>query len=95
MNSKKDLEKIAVALSFDPSKHSAPQVIAKGMGFVAENILKRANEHQIPVYQDEKLANQLKQLEINENIPPEMFEIVAEILVFITQLDREQGGGDK
>lgn len=85
-----DTKKIAAALSFDPSKDSAPQVIAKGMGLVAENILERAKEHNIPVYQDAKLARQLNQLEISENIPPEMFEIVAEILVFVTQLDQAQ-----
>lgn len=90
MDSEKELKKIAAALSFDPSKHSAPQVVAKGMGLIAENILQRAKEHNIPVYRDEKLANQLQQLELNENIPAEMFEIVAEILVFITRLDQEQ-----
>lgn len=90
MEKETDSKKIAAALSFDPNRDSAPQVIAKGMGLVAENILERAKEHRIPVYQDEKLARQLNQLEISESIPPEMFEIVAEILVFVTRLDQEQ-----
>ncbi|MDO4754317.1 MAG: EscU/YscU/HrcU family type III secretion system export apparatus switch protein [Bacillota bacterium] len=88
---KTEITKMAAALAFDPTKHSAPQVVAKGMGLVAENILEKAKENQIPVYRDEKLVRQLQALEVNESIPPEMFEIVAEILVFITDLDQKKG----
>lgn len=83
--SKKENKK-AVALSYQ-AEDSAPKVIAKGSGKVAENILESAQKHDVPVYQDEKLAKILTQLEIGQNIPPELYAIVAEVLVFITDLD--------
>lgn len=79
-------EKKAVALSYDIND-TAPKVIAKGSGLVAENILKSAEKSDIPVYEDEKLAKMLTQLDIGDNIPPELYDIVAQVLVFITDLD--------
>lgn len=82
---------MAAALSFDPNKNAAPQVIAKGMGIVAENIMKKAEESEVPVYVDEKLVMQLQNLEIGDTIPEEMFEVVAEVLIFVSQLDQKRG----
>lgn len=81
--------KIATALKFNPSMDAAPQLVAKGVGLIAENILKRAEEYDIPVYQDEKLTNQLKQLELGDQIPVELYEVVAEVLVFIGTIDQK------
>lgn len=78
--------KKVVALSYD-YEDSAPKVVAKGSGLVAQNILQEAQKHDIPVYEDENLAKMLTQLEIGDNIPPELYEIVAQILVFITDID--------
>ena len=85
---KKDLLKIANALKFDPNVDAAPQLVAKGVGLVAENIIKKAQESDIPVYVDEKLSNQLKQLQIGDQIPFELYEVVAEVLVFIGDVDQ-------
>lgn len=82
---KKD-EKQAIALSYD-FQDSAPKVLAKGSGLIAQNILKAAQKHDVPVYEDKKLAKMLTQLEIGDNIPPELYEIVAQVLVFITDVD--------
>lgn len=82
--------KIANALRFDPEKDAAPQLIAKGIGLVAENIIKKAEEHNVPIYEDEKLSQQLKQLEIGEQIPFELYEVVAEVLVFIGSVDQKK-----
>lgn len=82
--------KIANALRFNPEKDAAPQLIAKGVGLIAENILKKAKEYDIPIYEDEKLSNQLKQLELGEQIPYELYEVVAEVLVFISQVDQSK-----
>lgn len=84
--------KMAAALAFNPLLDAAPQVIAKGVGLIAENILKTAEENRIPVYVDEKLVTQLHHIEIGDSIPPEMYEVVAEVLVFIAGLDRKRGG---
>ena len=79
-------QKRAVALSYT-AEDVAPVVTAKGTGLVANNILQEAEKHEIPVYEDEKLAKMLTQLDIGDNIPPELYEIVAEVLVFITDID--------
>lgn len=79
----------AIALKYNPDEDIAPKIIAKGERKVAENMLEKAKEHNIPIYQDEKLSNQLKNLEIDDNIPQDLYEAVAQVLIFITNLDRE------
>ncbi|MDO4799966.1 MAG: EscU/YscU/HrcU family type III secretion system export apparatus switch protein [Bacillota bacterium] len=86
-----DKEKMATALRFDPQKDAAPQVIAKGLGLIAENIIRTAKESDVPVYVDEKLTRQLHQLDIGDSIPPDLYEVVAEVLIFIASMDRERG----
>lgn len=90
MDKQNDKLKIANALKFNPNEDAAPQLIAKGLGLIAENIIKKAEEHDIPVYVDEKLSNQLKQLEIGDQIPYELYEVVAEVLVFIGSVDQSK-----
>lgn len=79
---------IATALGFDPDKDDAPKVLASGKGYIAQKMIELANEHQLPVYKDERLAHQLQNLEIGENIPPELYHVVAEIFIFIGGVDR-------
>ena len=80
--------KTAVALAYDPSSDEAPRVIASGKGVLAEKILSVAKEENIPVHQDAPLAKTLSNLEIGENIPPELYEVVAEILLFVDRMDK-------
>ena len=88
MNEEKEFkDKTAVALSYEAGD-TAPKVIASGRGYVAEKILDKASEESIPVHKDEKLAKTLYKIEIGEYIPPELYEIVAEILVFVDDMDR-------
>lgn len=82
--------KMAAAIAFNPAVNAAPQVIAKGVGLIAENILSAAKETDIPVYVDEELVTQLHRIELGESIPVEMYEMVAEVLVFISQMDRKK-----
>lgn len=79
--------KQAIALEYDPSE-DAPKVIASGRGLLAERIIERAKEAQVPIHQDSKLADTLSRLEIGEMIPPELYEVVAEILVFVDAMDK-------
>ena len=79
--------KQAIALSYDPEE-DAPKVIASGTGLVAEKIIEKAKESDIPVHKDDKLANTLSKLEIGDMIPPELYEVVAEILVFVDRMDK-------
>ena len=77
----------AIALEFDP-EFDAPKVVASGKGALAEKIIEEAKEHNVPVHKDTKLAETLSKLEIGDTIPPELYEVVAEILVFVDQVDR-------
>lgn len=80
--------KEAVALSYDISKDFAPKVVAKGKGEVADNILEKAKEFNIPIQEDQTLVELLGQLEINEKIPEELYQAVAEIFAFIYRIDK-------
>lgn len=82
-----DQKKTAVALSYDPEE-TAPKIIATGKGQIAERIIERAKETDIPIHKDETLANTLSRLELGSQIPPELYEVVAEILVFVDRMDQ-------
>ncbi len=84
----KNKVKTAVALGYDPNEDGAPKVIASGKGALAEKIIEEAQKNKIPVHEDDKLANTLSKLEIGEMIPPELYEVVAEILVFVDAMDK-------
>ncbi|MGO4887798.1 EscU/YscU/HrcU family type III secretion system export apparatus switch protein [Anaerobacillus sp. MEB173] len=82
--------KQAVALGYDVNRDQTPKVIDKGQGFVAEEIIKVAKENQIPIQEDCSLVHLLQQLEINEDIPVELYEVVAEIFAFVYRLDQKK-----
>ncbi len=85
--SQSEKQKIAVALSYNPGEE-APTVIATGKGALAERIIDKAQETEVPVYEDEKLAKTLSKLELGDMIPPELYGVVAEILVFVDKMDK-------
>ena len=87
MAGKEQKPKQGVALSYDPDD-DAPKVVATGKGALAEKIIEEAKQAKVPVHKDSKLADTLSRLEIGELIPPELYEVVAEILVFVDQMDR-------
>ena len=87
MAEKEHKPKQAVVLSYDPDD-DAPKVVATGKGALAEKIIEEAKQANVPVHKDSKLADTLSRLEIGELIPPELYEVVAEILVFVDQMDR-------
>jgi flagellar biosynthesis protein len=90
---KKNKNKIreAAALKYSPEGNSAPQIIALGKGEAAENIIKTAKDNRVPVYKDESLAHTLNKLKIGQEIPAELYGVVAEILVFVGNLDLKYG----
>ena len=79
--------KTAVALSYDPGD-LAPKILATGKGELAERIIEKGKENKVPLYKDNKLADTLSKLEIGDTIPPELYDVVAEILVFVDDMDR-------
>ena len=78
---KVDKDKTAVALAFEPGD-IAPKILASGKGAVADKI------NDVPFYKDNKLAETLSKLEIGDAIPPELYEVVAEILLFVDGMDK-------
>ena len=87
MQNTKPKRKQAIALEYNPSE-DAPKVIASGQGALAERIIEKAKEAKVPLHRDDKLADTLSRLEIGEMIPPELYEVVAEILVFVDAMDK-------
>jgi len=79
----------AVALQYNPDE-MAPKLLAKGVGVIAEKILEKGQDADIPIHKDEALVEDLTRLDLGEHIPPELYEVVAQILVFISDLDRQE-----
>lgn len=90
MNNEKKKQSQAIALEYDPSD-IAPRVIATGKGELADRIVNEAIKDKIPIHKDEKLAKTLSYLDVGDAIPPELYEIVAEILVFVDAMDKLKG----
>lgn len=86
--------KHAAALQYSPDTHSAPKVVATGKGEIAEKIIEKAKENDVPIYKDSTLAKTLSALGIGDEIPPEIYEVVAEILIFIGSVDKSYGERD-
>lgn len=80
-------KRTAIALEYDPNE-AAPKVIASGSGVIADKIIEKAKENKVPVHKDDKLANTLSRLQIGEMIPPELYEVVAEVLMFVDAMDK-------
>lgn len=76
----------AVALRYDKETSSAPKVTAKGEGFTAENIIKIAKLHNIPIKKDEDLVELLSNIELDREVPPEMYKAIAEVFSYIYKL---------
>lgn len=74
---------IAAAIEYDKEKDLAPRVTARGHGFVAEKIIELAKKHGVPIKEDPALAQILSRLDIDEEISPELYKVVAEILTFV------------
>lgn len=91
MNEEKHTRKEAIALSYKPGATDSPTLVAKGKGKIAENILAKAQEHDVPIQEDPSLVELLGQLDINQSIPEELYQAVAEVFAFVYKIDKEKG----
>ena len=80
----------AVALTYDNQKDKAPRVVAKGKGYLADKIIEIAKQHDVPLYEDQNLVQVLEALDIETEIPPELYQAVAEVLAFIYRLNNKE-----
>ncbi|WP_449539993.1 EscU/YscU/HrcU family type III secretion system export apparatus switch protein [Ferdinandcohnia sp. Marseille-Q9671] len=89
------LETKAVALSYDEKVDSEPKVVAKGRGIIADTIIEMAKEHKIPIKEDTNLVELLNKLQVNNAIPEDLFQVVAEVFAFIYNVDRDLENAEK
>lgn len=85
----------AVAVKYDRHQMAAPTVVAKGEGFIARKIVERAMEANVPIVEDAALVSALISLELGEEIPAELYSVVAKVLSWVYRLDREAGNGNR
>lgn len=79
--------KYAVSLEYNSQKNKAPRVTAKGQGPIAEKIISLASQHNIPIKEDPDLVQVLSQVDINQEVPPSVYKVVAELLTFVYQIN--------
>ena len=77
----------AVALKYEKDKDAAPRIVAKGRGFVAQTIIETAQAHRVPLHEDQNLIQVLEALDLETEIPQELYRAVAEVLAFIYRLN--------
>jgi len=77
----------AAALKYDGRKDAAPHLTAKGRGAIAEKIIDLAKKHDIPIKSDPALVQILSKIDIDEQIPVELYKAVAEILAFVYSMN--------
>ena len=87
MNKDKRETTIAAAIKYDGKSDSAPKVTARGRGAIAEKIIELAKKHKVPIKEDPALAQILSRLDIDEQIPPELYKAIAEILAFVYSIN--------
>jgi flagellar biosynthesis protein len=85
----KNHRKSAVSLEYDASKDNAPRLTAKGQGMLAQRIIALAREHNIPIKSEPELVQVLYQLDLDSEIPPALYRVVAEIFAFVYSLNKE------
>ena len=83
------LDKKAVALKYELEKDRAPRVTAKGRGHIADKIIEVAKEHNIPLHEDKEMVQVLDALDLDTEIPGELFRAVAEVLAFIYRMNKK------
>lgn len=75
------------AIKYDINDN-APIVTAKGKGIIGDSIINKAKENNVPIYKDEVLIESLSKIEIGEEIPVELYDVVSQILIFVNDLDK-------
>lgn len=80
----------SVALTYNPETDNAPKVIASGRGEIAQRIVEIAIEHGIHIHEDPDLVEALSQLDLNDEIPVDLYIVVSELLIFVYSLNQKK-----
>jgi len=81
----------AAAISYDPEEHDVPVLAAFGEGYMAQKIVSVAKESGVPILPDPNLSSMLSKISVGDEISPEMYEAVAKVLAFVSEVDRSYG----
>ena len=87
--------KSAVSLQYKKESNTAPKVTAKGQGWVAEKIIKMAQERNIPIREDKDLLNLLSEIDVGKEVPESLYKVVAELLAWVYQLNKNYSDSHK
>lgn len=89
---KKDKQKkSAIAINYDKEKDIAPKIVAKGKGVIAEKIIDIAKQNNIPLYEDLDLIEVLSKVDVGQEIPPQLYKLIAEVLIYIYKSNNKIG----
>jgi flagellar biosynthesis protein len=91
MTKKQISKKTAIAVHYDKQQDTAPKIVAKGKGSIAEKIIELARKNDIPMYEDRDLIEVLSKLDLGQEIPAEMYKLIAEVLVFVYRSNNKAG----
>ena len=94
-DTKKKINRTAVSMRYNRQLDKAPVVTAKGKGLIAEKIIALAKENNIPIKEDADLVHLLSQVDLNNEIPASLYNVVAELLSFIYALNNEYPSNSK
>lgn len=83
-------QQVAVALTYGKNQGGAPKVVAKGRGMIAQAIIDRAKQHDIYVHESEDMVGLLMQVELDQEIPPQLYLAVAEMLAWLYRLEHTE-----
>lgn len=80
--------KKAIALGYNKEKDNAPKILATGKGEVAKSIIEAAKKYEVPIKQDDDLVELLSKIDLNQEIPPNLYKAVAEIFSFLYRVTK-------
>ena len=89
MKKRRSERKGAVALRYEPEKRATPYVTALGQGLMAERLIEEAKRHGVPIRENPDLVQILMELDLGQEIPPSLYQAVAETLIFVYRLNEE------
>jgi flagellar biosynthesis protein len=87
---KENEDKQVAALKYNKEKNTAPEIVALGKRRIAEQIINTAKESGVPIYKNAPLAESLNKMALGQEIPPALYEIVAQVLIYVAELDRKR-----
>ncbi len=79
----------AVALKYDEESDRIPTVVAKGKGEIAQKIIQKASEFGVPLFKNDALADSLLNINIDEQIPPQLYKAVVEVFVWLSKNEQK------